>query len=120
MSAIMRWATASRPATPGSRAANPAIHEAGPPGAKNLSTLLTEALNEPVVIAEDGGRRKISERQAIIKQLVNRSAKRRLARRQAPARHPAGHRRPDRTANRGELVQPRRRKGRRAVDGAAA
>ena len=46
-----------------------------PPGAKNLSTLLTEALNEPVVIAEDGGRRKISERQAIIKQLVNRSAK---------------------------------------------
>src|ERR1700730_8872207 len=64
-----------------------------PPGAKNLSTLLTEALNEPVVIAEDGGRRKISERQAIIKQLVNRSAKRRLARRQAPARHPAGHRR---------------------------
>jgi hypothetical protein len=46
-----------------------------PPGAKNLSTLLTEALNEPVVIAEDGGRRKISKRQAIIKQLVNRSAK---------------------------------------------
>jgi Family of unknown function (DUF5681) len=46
-----------------------------PAGAKNLSTLLTEALNEPVVIAEDGGRRKISKRQAIIKQLVNRSAK---------------------------------------------
>jgi hypothetical protein len=46
-----------------------------PPGAKTLSTLLTEALNEPVVIAEDGGRRKISKRQAIIKQLVNRSAK---------------------------------------------
>jgi hypothetical protein len=46
-----------------------------PPGAKTLSTLLTETLNEPVVIAEDGGRRKISKRQAIIKQLVNRSAK---------------------------------------------
>ena len=37
--------------------------------------MLSEALNEPVVIAEDGGRRKISKRQAIIKQLVNRSAK---------------------------------------------
>jgi hypothetical protein len=46
-----------------------------PSGAKNLATLLTEALNETVVIAEDGGRRKISKRQAIIKQLVNRSAK---------------------------------------------
>jgi hypothetical protein len=46
-----------------------------PPGAKNLSTLLTEALNEPVVIAENGGRRKISKREAIIKQLVNQSAK---------------------------------------------
>jgi hypothetical protein len=38
-----------------------------PSGAKNLATLLTEALNETVVIAEDGGRRKISKRQAIIK-----------------------------------------------------
>ena len=37
--------------------------------------MLSEALNEPVVIAGDGGRRKISKRQAIIKQLVNRSAK---------------------------------------------
>jgi len=46
-----------------------------PPGAKNLTSLLTEALNEPVVIAEDGGRRKISKREAIVKQLVNKSAK---------------------------------------------
>lgn len=46
-----------------------------PPGAKNLSTLLTEALNELVVIAENGERKKISKRQAIIKQLVNKSAK---------------------------------------------
>ena len=45
------------------------------PGAKNLSTLLAEALNELVIIAENGGRRKISKRQAIIKQLVNQSAK---------------------------------------------
>jgi Family of unknown function (DUF5681) len=46
-----------------------------PPGAKNLSTLLTEALNEPVVIAENGGRKRISKREAMIKQLVNKSAK---------------------------------------------
>ena len=46
-----------------------------PPGAKNLSTLLSEALNEPVTVSENGGRRKISKREAIMKQLVNRSAK---------------------------------------------
>ena len=44
-------------------------------GSKNLSTLLSEALNEPVIVAENGGRRKISKRQAIIEQLVNQSAK---------------------------------------------
>ena|ERR1700681_2449258 len=41
----------------------------------NLSTLVSEALNEPVIITEDGGRRKISKGRAIITQLVNRSAK---------------------------------------------
>ena len=45
-----------------------------PAGAKNLSTLLSEALNEPVVVNENGGHRKITKRQAIIKQLVNQSA----------------------------------------------
>ena len=45
-----------------------------PPGAKNLKTLLTEALNEPVIVTENGGRRKITKREAIITQLVNRSA----------------------------------------------
>jgi hypothetical protein len=45
-----------------------------PAGAKNLSTLLSEALNEPVVVTENGGHRKITKRQAIIKQLVNQSA----------------------------------------------
>src|SRR6516164_8153933 len=34
-----------------------------PGGAKNLSTLLNEALNELVIVAENGGRRKISKRQ---------------------------------------------------------
>ena len=45
-----------------------------PAGAKNLSTLLSDALNETVVVTENGGRRKVSKRQAIITQLVNRSA----------------------------------------------
>jgi len=44
------------------------------PGDKNLKTLLTETLNEPVVVAENGGRLTISKRQAIVKQLVNQSA----------------------------------------------
>ena len=45
-----------------------------PRGSKNLKTLLSEALNEPVIVTEEGGRRKITKREAIITQLVNRSA----------------------------------------------
>jgi hypothetical protein len=45
-----------------------------PPGAKNFKTLLTEVLNERVIVTENGGRRKVTKRQAIITQLVNRSA----------------------------------------------
>src|SRR5205807_1689148 len=45
-----------------------------PAGAKNLKTLLSEALNEPVIVTENGGRRKVTKREAIITQLVNRSA----------------------------------------------
>ena len=44
-------------------------------GGKNLKTLLDETLNEPVIVAENGGRRKISKLRAIIKQVVNQSAK---------------------------------------------
>ena len=46
-----------------------------PPGAKNLKTLLNNALNELVFVTENGGRRKISKREAIVTQLVNGSAK---------------------------------------------
>jgi hypothetical protein len=46
-----------------------------PRGSKNLPTLLTEALNKRVIVAENEGRRKITKREAIITQLVNRSAK---------------------------------------------
>jgi hypothetical protein len=46
-----------------------------PPGAKNFTTLLNEALDEPVPVTDHGGRRKLSKRRAIITQLVNRSVK---------------------------------------------
>ncbi len=45
-----------------------------PRGSKNLGTLLAEALDETVVVKEDGRRRAITKREAIVKQLVNRSA----------------------------------------------
>jgi Family of unknown function (DUF5681) len=45
-----------------------------PSGSKNLKTLLSDALSEPVVIAENGGRRRVSKREAIVTQLVDRSA----------------------------------------------
>jgi hypothetical protein len=35
---------------------------------------LSEALNEPVIVAENGRQKKITKRRAIITQLVNRSA----------------------------------------------
>ncbi len=46
-----------------------------PRGEKNLPTLLNEALNEPVLVTENGGRKRISKRQAAFKQLVNEAAK---------------------------------------------
>ena len=46
-----------------------------PGGSKNLSTLLDEALNELVVVSENGGRKRISKRKAAFKQLGNEAAK---------------------------------------------
>ena len=46
-----------------------------PSGSKNLATLVSEALNEMVIVAEDGGRRKITKGRAIVTQIVNKSAK---------------------------------------------
>jgi hypothetical protein len=43
-------------------------------GAKNLSTLINDELNQRVIIADESGQRKITKREAIVKQLVNRSA----------------------------------------------
>jgi hypothetical protein len=46
----------------------------GPRG-KNLSALLIAALNEPVYVTINGKRRKITKREAIVTQMVNKSAK---------------------------------------------
>jgi len=45
-----------------------------PSGSKNLKTLVREALKEPFIVSEDGRHRKITKRQAIVTQLVDRSA----------------------------------------------
>jgi hypothetical protein len=45
-----------------------------PRGSKNLSTIIQQELNTPVIVNENGRRRKISKRQAIAKQLVNNAA----------------------------------------------
>jgi hypothetical protein len=44
-----------------------------PAGSKNLVTLLTRELDQPVQVVENGRRRKISKRQVITAQLVNKS-----------------------------------------------
>jgi hypothetical protein len=45
-----------------------------PRGRKNLSTLLNDALNGWVIVVDNGRRKKITKREAIITQLVNKSA----------------------------------------------
>jgi len=44
------------------------------PRRKNLSALLAAALNQPVYATIDGKRRKITKREAIVTQMVNKSA----------------------------------------------
>ena len=45
-----------------------------PRGRKNMSTLLSDALNGWVIVVENGRRKKITKREAIVTQLVNKSA----------------------------------------------
>jgi hypothetical protein len=45
-----------------------------PRGSKNTNTLLMEALREPVIISENGRRKKITKWEAIVKQIVNKAA----------------------------------------------
>ena len=45
-----------------------------PRGKKNMSTLLSAALDAAIIVVENGQRKKITKREAIITQLVNKSA----------------------------------------------
>ena len=45
-----------------------------PKGSINLSTLLYSTLNESVIVNENGKRKRITKREAILKQLVNKAA----------------------------------------------
>jgi uncharacterized protein DUF5681 len=66
---------AGRLATPVSSWVAPATREGGRADRRTCRSLLSEALQEPVIVVENGRRRKIPKRQAIVTQLVNRSAK---------------------------------------------
>src|SRR3954466_6434232 len=45
-----------------------------PRGKKNMSTLLSAALDAWIIVVENGRRKKITKREAIVTQLVNKSA----------------------------------------------
>ena len=45
-----------------------------PKGAKNLATLIAQALDEKVMVTEDGRRRRVTKRELVVTQLVNKSA----------------------------------------------
>jgi hypothetical protein len=58
---------------------------------KNLAGLLAAALNEKVTVTENGKRRKVTKREAVIAQLVNKGLGR-VAGHQDADRDAAGHR----------------------------
>jgi hypothetical protein len=64
-------AAASRRCTAGSRKVSPATLAAR---ARNLAELLVGALNQPVFVTANGERRRITKREAVIAQLVDKSA----------------------------------------------
>jgi hypothetical protein len=45
-----------------------------PVGQKNMNSLITRALNRSVTVTENGRRKKVTKREAIVMQLVNKSA----------------------------------------------
>jgi hypothetical protein len=69
---IIRPAAASRPCHTRFKKGQPGNPRG--PRPKNLPALLIEALDEPVTATIDGGRREITKREAVVTQLVNKSA----------------------------------------------
>src|ERR1700732_1621357 len=65
---------ASPPCIPVFRRGDPATQRGRPRGRRNMSTLLSAALNGWVTVVENGRRKKITKREAIVTQLVNKSA----------------------------------------------
>ena len=85
--------------------------------AKNLPALLAAALNEKVTVTENGKRRQVTKREAVIAELVNKSASAELRGHQDADRHAAGHRKKDGARNcREKSVQPDRQRGRPTAD----
>ena len=66
-----RRTTANLPFTPASRRANPASRAGAP---RKSEALLAAVLNEKVTVTENGKRRQVTRREAVIAQLVNQSA----------------------------------------------
>jgi hypothetical protein len=60
--------------------------------AQNLPALLVAALNQPVAVSENGRRRQVTKREAVIASAGQQIRHRRFARHQDAARHPEGHR----------------------------
>ena len=57
------------------RKGNNANPHGRPRGSKNLASLLDRALDAPVMVVEDGARRRLTKRDMVIAQLVDRSAR---------------------------------------------
>jgi len=83
---------------------------------ENLAALLAAALNEKVTVTENGERGQITKREAVIAQLVNKSAAAGTARDQDADRHAARRRKEGGAGTREKPVRPDRQGGRARAD----
>jgi len=85
--------------------------------AKNLPALLAPALNEKVTVTENGKRRQVTKREALIAPARQQIGLGRAAGDQDADRHAARHREEGRAAGRRKIpVQPDRQRGRATAD----